>query len=98
MFHSKALSKDHKVCKLKGYVLNSTDTVSNITDNLLNIKNKDLNGDELKKSMTPWIHNCDDTIAVLSHANQGFPNGIDWWGGQFEQNGQKLHEQNLNHQ
>ena len=23
---------------------------------------------------------------------QGFPNGIDWWGGQFGQNGQKLHE------
>ena len=23
---------------------------------------------------------------------QGFPNGGNWWGGQFGQNGQKLHE------
>ena len=23
---------------------------------------------------------------------QSFPNGVDWWGGQFGQNGQKLHE------
>ena len=23
---------------------------------------------------------------------QGFPNGVDWWGGQFRQNGQKLHQ------
>ena len=23
---------------------------------------------------------------------QGFPNGVDWWGGQFGKNGQKLHE------
>ena len=23
---------------------------------------------------------------------QGFPNRVNWWGGQFGQNGQKLHE------
>ena len=29
---------------------------------------------------------------VLGNNEQGFPNGVDFWGGQFGQNGQKLHE------
>ena len=26
------------------------------------------------------------------YTKQAFPNGVYWWGEQFEQNGQKLHE------
>ena len=29
---------------------------------------------------------------IFKKTKQGFPNGVDWWGAQFGQNCQKLHE------
>ena len=44
-----------------------------------------------QKKNQSLIYHC-SIIPHFLYQRQGFPNGVDWWGGQFGQNGQKMHE------
>ena len=70
MIHSGVRSKDLKSRKLHSFFSNSIGTISNVTTNLLVLKNnKILPPDEIRKNLGNPIHYYTYTIAILSHLN-----------------------------
>ena len=70
MLQPRVRSKDVKTQKTQGCVLKAIGAISNIANNLLNLKsNKTLSASDLRKELAPIIHDCTDSIAILSHTN-----------------------------
>lgn len=50
--------------------MNSIRTISNVTSNLLGLKNSEnITPDKIKKNEDILIHDCTDAITILSHVN-----------------------------
>ena len=63
-------SKDVKARKLQGCILKAVGVISKVTDILKiskNNKNPTLNS--LRNSIGPMVHDCMDSLALLSHVN-----------------------------
>ena len=70
MLQSKARSKDLKTQKMQGCVLKAVGTISKVTNTLPELNNnKKLNTTTLNKSLRTMVHNCTDSLALLSQVN-----------------------------
>ena len=70
MLQSKTRSKDLKTQKLQGCILKVVGVISKVTDTLINLKNsKNLSLNNLRNSIGPMVHDCMDSLALLSHVN-----------------------------
>ena len=70
MLSSKTRSKDLKTQKLQGCILKTAGVISKVTETLINLKNsKNLSLNNLRNSIGPMVHDCTDSLALLSHVN-----------------------------
>ena len=71
MLQSKTRSKDFKTQMLQDCILKTVGVISKVTDTLLvNLKNnKNLSLKNLRNSIGPMVHDCTDSLALLSHVN-----------------------------
>ena len=71
MLQSKTRSKDFKTQMLQDCILKTVGVISKVTDTLLvNLKNnKNLSLKNLRNSIGPMVHDCMDSLALLSHVN-----------------------------
>ena len=73
MLHSKSRSKDLKTQKLQGCILGAVGAISKVTNALLELKNsKNLNTTTLSKNLSTMVHDCTDSLALLSQVNSDF--------------------------
>ena len=75
--------KDLKTQKLQGCILKALGIISKRTDTSINLKNsKNFNLDNLRNSIGPMVHDCTDSLALLSHVNSSLEqtriNNIVW--------------------
>ena len=70
MLQSKNRSKDLKIQKMQGCVLKAVGAISKVTNPLLELKNsKNLNTTTLNKNLSIMVHDCTDSLALLSQVN-----------------------------
>ena len=70
MLQSKTRSKDLKTEKLQGCILQAVGVISKVTDTLIKLKNnKNLSLNNLRNSIGPMVHDCTDSLALLSHVS-----------------------------
>ena len=70
MLQSKTRSKDLKTQKMQGCVLKAIGSISKVTNALLELKNsKNLNTTTRKKNLSTMVHDCTDSLALLSQVN-----------------------------
>ena len=70
MLQSKTRSKDLKTQKMQGCILKAVGAISKVTNKLLKLKtSKNLNTTTLRKNISPIVHYCTDSLALLSHLN-----------------------------
>ena len=70
MLQSKARSKDLKTQKMQGCVLKAVGVISKVTNTFLELKNgKNLNTTTLNKNLSTMVHDCTDSLALLSQVN-----------------------------
>ena len=70
MLQSKTRSKDLKTQKMQGRVLKAVAAIFEVTNALLELKNsKNLNTTTLNKHLNTMVHDCTDSLALLSQAN-----------------------------
>ena len=70
MLLSKTRSKDLKNQKLQGCILQAVGIISKVTDTLIKLKNnKNLSLNNLRNSIGPMVHDCTDSLALLSHVS-----------------------------
>ena len=73
MIHLKTRSKDLKTQKMQGFILKAIGAISKVTNALLELKNsKNLNTTTLNKNISTMVHDCTDSLALLSHVNTDF--------------------------
>ena len=66
----KTRSKDLKTQKMQGCILKAVEAISKVTDTLINLKNsKNRSPKNLRNSIGPMVHDCTDSLALLSHVN-----------------------------
>ena len=70
MLQLKTRSKDLKTQKMQGCVLKAIGSISKVTNALLELKNsKNLNTTTRKKNLSTMVHDCTDSLALLSQVN-----------------------------
>ena len=70
MLQSKTRFKDLKTQKMQGCVLKAEGAISKVTNILLELNNsKSLNTNTLNKNVSRMVHNCTDSLALLSQVN-----------------------------
>ena len=70
MLQSKARTKDLITQKMQGCVLKAVGAISKVTNTLPELNNnKKLNTTTLNKSLSTMVHNCTDSLALLSQVN-----------------------------
>ena len=73
MLQSKTRSKDLKTQKMQGCLLKAVGAISKVTNTLLELKNsKNLNTTTLNKNLSTMVHDCTDSLALLSQVNSDF--------------------------
>ena len=70
MLRSKTRFKDLKTQKMQSCVLKAVGAISRVTNALLDLKNsKSLNATTLNNNLSTMVHDCTDSLALLSHVN-----------------------------
>ena len=70
MLQLKTRSKDLKTQKMQGCVLKAVGVISKVTNTFLELKNgKNLNTTTLNKNLSTMVHDCTDSLALLSQVN-----------------------------
>ena len=70
MLQSKTRSKDLKTQKIQRCVLKAVEAISKVTNALLDLKSsKSLNATTLNKNLSTMVHDCTDSLALLSQVN-----------------------------
>ena len=70
MLQSKARTKDLITQKMQGCVLKAVGAISKVTNTILELKNgKNLNTTTLYKKLSTMIHDCSNSLALLSQVN-----------------------------
>ena len=70
MLQLKTRSKDLKTQKMQGCVLKAIGSISKVTNALLELKNsKNLNTTTLNKNLSTMVHDCTDSLVLLSQVN-----------------------------
>ena len=70
MVQSKTRSKDLKIQRIQGCILKAVGVISKVTDTLINLKyDKNLSPNNMRKSLGPMVHDCNDFLALHSHVN-----------------------------
>ena len=70
MLQSKTRSKDLKTQKMQSCILKAVGAISKVTNALLDLKNsKNLNIATLNKKLSTMVHDCTDSLALLSQVN-----------------------------
>ena len=70
MLQSKTRSKDLKTQKMQSCILKAVGAISKVTNALLDLKNsKSLNAFTLNENLSTMVHDCTDSLALLSQVN-----------------------------
>ena len=70
MVQSKTRSKDLKIQKMQGCILKAVGVISKVTNSLIDLKNnKDVSPNNFRSSLSSIVHECTDSLALLSHVN-----------------------------
>ena len=70
IFQSKTRSNDLKTQKMQGCILKAAGAISKVTNTLVELKNnKNLNTTTLSKKLSTMVHDCTDSLALLSQVN-----------------------------
>ena len=70
MLQSKTRSKDLKTQKMQSCVLKALGAISKVTNALLDLKNSNnLNTTTLYKKLSTMVHDCSNSLALLSQVN-----------------------------
>ena len=72
MLLSNTRSKDLKTQKKQGFILEAVGAISKVTTRLLEVKNsKTLNTTTLNQNISIIVHDCTDSLVLLSPVNTG---------------------------
>ena len=70
MLQSKTRSKDLKTQKMQSCILKAVGAISTVTNTLLDLMNsKNLYTTTLNKNLSLMVHDCTDSLALLSQVN-----------------------------
>ena len=70
MLQLKTRSKDLKIQKMQGCVLKAIGSITKVSNALLELKNsKNLNTTTRNKNLNAMVHDCTDSLALLSQVN-----------------------------
>ena len=70
MLQSKTRSKNLKTQKIQSCTLKAVEAISKVTNALLDLKSsKSLNATTLNKNLSTMVHDCTDSLALLSQVN-----------------------------
>ena len=70
MLQSKTRSKYLKTQKMQGCILKAVGAISKATNTLVELNNrKNLNTTTQSKNISTMVHDCTDSLALLSHVN-----------------------------
>ena len=70
MLQSKTRSKNLKTKKIQSCILKAVEAISKVTNALLDLKSsKSLNATTLNKNLSTMVHDCTDSLALLSQVN-----------------------------
>ena len=70
MLQSKTRSKGLKTQRMQGCILKALGAISKVANALLELKtSKNLNTTTLSKNLSTIVHDCTDSLALLSHVN-----------------------------
>ena len=70
MLQSKTRTKDLKTQKMQGCVLKAVGAISRVSNALLQLKNsKNLNTTTLNSNLSTMVHDCTDSLVLLSQVN-----------------------------